>query len=66
MAKRNQEIQNVDYRMGKLKNQEKDPFLFRNNQHKPIHFIYSLFRSIFKYNILDYYIKTRAAREWVS
>ena len=32
MAKWNQEIQNVDYRMGELKTQEKDPFLF---QHKP-------------------------------
>ena len=39
MAKWNQEIQNVDYRMGELKNQEKGPFLFQHNQHKPIHLI---------------------------
>ena len=57
MAKWNQEIQNVDYRMGKLKNQEGTHFFFNINQHKPNQrSIFTLFRSIFKYNIVDYYI----------
>jgi hypothetical protein len=67
MAKWNQEIQNVDYRMGELKNQEKNPFLF---QHKHIQWIILIiliyFRSIFKYNIADYYIKSHTTREWVN
>jgi hypothetical protein len=39
MAKWNQEIQNVDYRMGELKNQEGTHFYFNINLHKPIRII---------------------------